>query len=46
MGRLPLKLCNGTRLQVKHLRKKVTEITILTEYAKVETVFIPRIPLI
>jgi hypothetical protein len=39
------KLCAGTRIQVKHLRKNIIETTILTEYAKGETVFIPRIPL-
>jgi hypothetical protein len=42
----PLKLCNGERLLVKHLRKNIIEATILTEYAKGGTVFIPRTPLI
>jgi hypothetical protein len=41
-----LQLCNGTRLQVKHLRKNIVEATVLTEYAKGEIVFISRILLI
>jgi ATP-dependent DNA helicase PIF1 len=41
--KLPPKLCDGTVVQVKHLRKNTIEATILTEYLKVETLFIPRI---
>jgi hypothetical protein len=32
--------------QIKYLRKKIIDATILTEYTKEEIVFIPRIPLI
>ncbi|XP_074100590.1 uncharacterized protein LOC141528444 [Cotesia typhae] len=42
----PPKLCNGTRLQVKVLHKKVIEAMIFTGKYEGETVFIPRIPLI
>ena len=42
----PPKLCNGTRLSIKHLLPHVIEATILTGCAKGEDVFIPRIPLI
>jgi hypothetical protein len=31
------------RLQLKHLSKNISEATILTEHAKGETAFIPRI---
>lgn len=40
------RLCNGTRLCIKFLRRNVIEATILTGCAKGEDVFIPRIPLI
>jgi hypothetical protein len=33
-GYYPLKLCNGARLQVKHLRTNIIEATILTIHAK------------
>jgi ATP-dependent DNA helicase PIF1 len=42
----PPKLCNGTRLCVKKMLGNVIEATILTGKGKVETVFIPWIPLI
>ncbi|XP_025421005.1 uncharacterized protein LOC112691082 [Sipha flava] len=42
----PPKLCNRTRLKVKALHRNIVEATILTECAKGETVFVPRIPLI
>ncbi|XP_057341623.1 ATP-dependent DNA helicase pif1-like [Microplitis mediator] len=42
----PPKLCNGTRLQVKHLHKNIIEATILTGKHEGEVVFIPRIPLV
>jgi ATP-dependent DNA helicase PIF1 len=42
----PPKLCNGTRLKVKTLHRNIVEATVLTERAKGETVFVPRIPLI
>jgi len=42
----PLKLCNGTRFKVKALHRNIVEATILTGFAKGETVFVPRIPLI
>ncbi|XP_074108440.1 ATP-dependent DNA helicase pif1-like [Cotesia typhae] len=42
----PPKLCNGTRLQVKTLRKNLIEATIFTGKYEGENVFIPRIPLI
>jgi hypothetical protein len=44
--RLPLTRCNCTRLDVKPLRRNIIEATILTEFEKLETVFVPRIPLI
>ena len=40
------KVCIGTRLCVKSLKENLIEATIFTGYAKVEDVFIPRIPLI
>ena len=42
----PLKLCNGTRLQVKVMRNNVIEATILTGPAAREIALIPRIPMI
>uniref|UniRef100_A0A8D9B6G9 ATP-dependent DNA helicase n=1 Tax=Cacopsylla melanoneura TaxID=428564 RepID=A0A8D9B6G9_9HEMI len=42
----PPKLCNGTRLQVKSLKKNLIEATIYTGVGHGETVLIPRIPLI
>ncbi|XP_074102059.1 ATP-dependent DNA helicase pif1-like [Cotesia typhae] len=42
----PPKLCNGTRLQVKTLRKNLIEAIIFTGKYEGENVFIPRIPLI
>jgi hypothetical protein len=33
-GKISPKLCDGTRLQVKHLRKNIIGATILTEYEK------------
>ncbi|XP_044741909.1 uncharacterized protein LOC123302881 [Chrysoperla carnea] len=39
-------LCNGTRLCVKQLQNNVIKAKILTGKDKVNTVFIPRIPLI
>ncbi|XP_026822481.1 uncharacterized protein LOC113560665 [Rhopalosiphum maidis] len=42
----PPKLCNGSGLKVKALHRNIIEATILTGYAKGETVFVPRIPLI
>ncbi|XP_074097687.1 uncharacterized protein LOC141526552 [Cotesia typhae] len=42
----PPKLCNGTRLQVKTLRKNLIEATIFAGKYEGENVFIPRIPLI
>lgn len=41
----PPKLCNGTRLIVKTLLNHIIEATILTGFAKGESVLIPRIPL-
>jgi hypothetical protein len=43
LGEIVLKLYNDARLRVKHLRKSVREVTILTEYARGERVFILRI---
>lgn len=40
------KLCNGTRLQVKSLKKNVIEVKILTGCAKGDIIDIPRIPMI
>jgi hypothetical protein len=42
---LPQELCNGTRLQVKRIRKNIAEVTIKykIKYTKGEIVFIPRI---
>ncbi|CAM4834521.1 unnamed protein product [Rotaria magnacalcarata] len=40
------RLCNGTRLCVKHIMPHVIEATILTGCAKGEDVFIPRIPMV
>ena len=42
----PPKLCNGTRLTVKHLFPHVIEATIITPSGRGESVFVPRIPLI
>ncbi|KAG5868259.1 hypothetical protein JTB14_016412 [Gonioctena quinquepunctata] len=42
----PPKLRNGTRLQVKTLRRNIIEATIFTGKYERETVLIPRIPLI
>ncbi|XP_039287896.1 ATP-dependent DNA helicase pif1-like [Nilaparvata lugens] len=42
----PPKLCNGTRLQITALHKKIIEATVFTGCATGESVFIPRIPLI
>ena len=42
----PPKLCNGTRLCVKHLHPHVIEARIMTGCAKNKDVFIPRIPII
>jgi hypothetical protein len=42
----PPTLCDGTRLEVEHLNKNISEATILTEYAKREIEFIPKIPII
>ncbi|GFY15680.1 ATP-dependent DNA helicase [Trichonephila clavipes] len=42
----PLKLCNGTKPQVKNLHNNVIEAMILTGKYEEEIVFIPRIPLI
>jgi hypothetical protein len=41
----PPKLCDWTRLQVKHLSKNTTDATILTNRAIGETVFVHKIPL-
>jgi hypothetical protein len=38
----PSKLCDVTRLQVKHLRKNQIEAKLLTEYAKVELHLFPK----
>ena len=38
-------LCNGTRLQIKALKKQLIEATILTGSAQGESVVIPRLPL-
>ncbi|KAL8592655.1 hypothetical protein ACOMHN_037596 [Nucella lapillus] len=40
------KLCNGTRMVVKHMHPHVVEATIMKGKHKGEDVFIPRIPLI
>jgi hypothetical protein len=40
-GHFPIKLCNGTRLQVKHFRKNIIETIILREYAKWDIIFFP-----
>jgi ATP-dependent DNA helicase PIF1 len=42
----PSKLCNGTRLQIRVLRRNVIEATVFTGCAEGETVFIPSIPII
>ena len=42
----PPKLCNGTRLCITKLHRHLIEATILSECAKGEPVFMPRIPLI
>ena len=42
----PPKMCNGTRLIVKHMFPHVIEATIISASGKGESVFIPRIPLI
>lgn len=42
----PLKLCNGTMLQVKTLDKHLIEAKIFTGVNQGQTVFIPGIPLI
>jgi hypothetical protein len=44
--RLPSKVCGGKRLQVKHLKKNIIEVVIVTEYANGENLFIPPLPLI
>ena len=41
----PLRLCNGTRLKIKNLRKYIVGAEILTGKLENETVFIPRIPI-
>ena len=41
----PSRLCNGTRLAVKHLRKYIIKATILTGPYQGEDVLLPRIPL-
>jgi ATP-dependent DNA helicase PIF1 len=41
----PPKLCNGTRLQIKVLKRNVIEATVFTGCAEDETVFITRIPI-
>ncbi|XP_046659899.1 ATP-dependent DNA helicase PIF1-like [Homalodisca vitripennis] len=43
---IPPKLCNGTRLQIKALRRHVIQAVIYTGCGQGEEVFIPRIPLI
>lgn len=43
---IPPKLSNGTWHQVNALQKNVIEATILTDCGTVETIFLPRIPLI
>jgi len=40
------KLCNGTRLRITDLQKNLIEAQIMTGFAKGESVFIPRIPMI
>ncbi|XP_045536286.1 uncharacterized protein LOC106720810 [Papilio machaon] len=40
------RLCNGTRLQIKHLGHNIITCTIMTGMAKGENVLIPRIPII
>ncbi|XP_054259696.1 ATP-dependent DNA helicase pif1-like [Macrosteles quadrilineatus] len=40
------KLCNGTRLVIKSIRRNIVQATIITGYAKGEDVIIPRIPII
>ncbi|XP_060855618.1 uncharacterized protein LOC132933334 [Metopolophium dirhodum] len=42
----PPKLCNGTRLRITDLQKNLIEAQIMTGFAKGESVFIPRIPII
>lgn len=42
----PPRLCNGTRLVIKSMKRHVLEATIITGNFKGEEVFIPRIPLI
>lgn len=42
----PPKLCNGTRLRIKALKRNIIEAIIITGCGKGESVFIPRIPLI
>ncbi|XP_046666603.1 uncharacterized protein LOC124358346 [Homalodisca vitripennis] len=42
---VPPKLCNGTRLQIKALRRHVIQAVIYTGCGQGEEVFIPRIPL-
>jgi ATP-dependent DNA helicase PIF1 len=42
----PPKLCNGTRLQIKVLRRNFIEATVFTGCSEGDTVFIPRIPII
>ena len=39
-------LCNGTRLVVKQLLRHVIQATVITDCARGEDVFIPRIPII
>lgn len=43
---IPLKLCNGVRLQVSALHANVIEAIIFTDCGTGETVFLPKIPLI
>ncbi|XP_046681426.1 uncharacterized protein LOC124368195 [Homalodisca vitripennis] len=43
---VPPKLCNGSRLQIKALRRHVIQAIIYTGCGQEEEVFIPRIPLI
>ncbi|XP_022166649.1 uncharacterized protein LOC111031137 [Myzus persicae] len=42
----PPKLCNRTHLRITDLQKYLIEAQIMTGYAKGESVFIPRIPMI
>lgn len=42
----PRNICNGTKIQIKCLRNNIVEAVNLIGLAKVEIVFIPRIPMI